>query len=306
MKTKSILALAALVSLTSPVLAHRFWVLPSATVLSGDEPWVTFDAAISNNLFFADHVAPPLEDFSATGPDGKPVELQNGAKGKYRTVFDIALTKPGTYKVGTLRETLMATWTEDGEAKNFRGNEAAFKEAGLDGKPGLTVTRNTSRVETFVTLGEPNDEVLKPTGKGLELVFDKTHPNDLFAGEKAVFALHFNGKPSAGTTVTIVKGDDRYRSEAGEVTVTTNDKGEFEFTWPEAGRFWLNTSVGEAGRPPGGPQGGPPPQGQARPQGAAAGERPAGGPQGGPPQGGGGGRGGARSSYTAVFEVLPE
>ena len=61
MNTKPLLALAALITLTSPALAHRFWILPSATVLSGDEPWVTFDAAVSNNLFFADHVAPPLE-----------------------------------------------------------------------------------------------------------------------------------------------------------------------------------------------------------------------------------------------------
>ena len=52
MNTKPLLALAALVTLSSPALAHRFWILPSSTVLSGEEPWVTFDAAVSNNLFF--------------------------------------------------------------------------------------------------------------------------------------------------------------------------------------------------------------------------------------------------------------
>ncbi len=35
----------------SPALAHRMWILPSSTVLSGMEAWATFDAAISNTLF---------------------------------------------------------------------------------------------------------------------------------------------------------------------------------------------------------------------------------------------------------------
>ncbi|MCW1883140.1 DUF4198 domain-containing protein [Luteolibacter flavescens] len=290
MNKKPILALAALVALSSPALAHRFWIVPSSTVLSGEQPWVTFDAAVSNNLFFPDHVAPAVEAFQATGPDGKEVTLQNGAKGKYRTVFDIALEKEGTYRVGTVREMILATWKEDGETKNFRGSAADFKAAALDGKPELSVTESYSRVETYVTRGEPNKEALKPTGKGLEVVFDQTHPNDLFAGEKSVFTLHLNGKPAAGVKVSIIKGDDRYRSEAGEIAATTNEKGEFEVTWPEAGRFWVNAAVG-GGRGPG--AGGPPQAGGQKPAGA-------------PAQGGGGGGGGARSGYTAVFEVLPE
>ena len=35
--------------------AHRAWMLPSATVLSGDEVWVTVDAAVSNDLFYFEH-----------------------------------------------------------------------------------------------------------------------------------------------------------------------------------------------------------------------------------------------------------
>jgi uncharacterized GH25 family protein len=301
MNTKPLLALAALVTLSSPALAHRFWILPSSTVLSGEEPWVTFDAAVSNNLFFADHVAPPLEAFKAIGPDGQPVELQNGSKGKYRTVFDLALTKEGTYKVATVREMILATWKEGEETKNFRGSEADFKAAALDGKPELKVTESYSRVETFVTRGEPTKDALKPTGKGLEVLFEQSHPNDLFAGEKATFVLHLNGKPAAGVKVSVIKGDDRYRSDIGEISPTTNDKGEFEITWPEAGRFWLNAAVGGgAPKAEGGPQGGAP-KAEGGPQGGAPKA------EGGPPKGAGGpGGAGPRSAYTAVFEVLPE
>jgi hypothetical protein len=37
------------------VSAHRLWLLPSSTVLSGDEGWVTVDAAVSNTLFVFEH-----------------------------------------------------------------------------------------------------------------------------------------------------------------------------------------------------------------------------------------------------------
>ena len=35
--------------------AHRAWMLPSATVLSGEDPWITVDAAVSNDLFYFEH-----------------------------------------------------------------------------------------------------------------------------------------------------------------------------------------------------------------------------------------------------------
>ncbi len=273
MKTtlKKSLGIAALLALTAvPASAHRFWIIPSTSVLSGDDQWVTFDAAISNNLFFANHVAAPLEAITVTGPDGKTVEKQNAQAGKIRSTFDIELTQPGTYKIATVREMFSAQWKEGTEVKRWRGPVADFAKQDLKGKPELKVFENHSRVETVVTSGEPSDAVLKPTGKGLELVVDKNHPNDLFAGEKAAFAFVLNGKPAAGLKVTLVKGDDRYRNEPGETVVTTDDKGAFELSFSEPGRYWLNATIeAEGGEFEGVPLG-------------------------------------RRVSYTATFEVLPE
>jgi hypothetical protein len=224
-----------------PAAAHRFWLLPSSTVLSGEKPWVTVDAAISNSLFFPDHRAPALEAISVTGPDGSPVPLQNGSVGKYRTTFDVELTQPGTYSIATVRSTLIATWEDNGETSTWRGDAESFAAQNLKDKPGVRVNRNDSRVETFVTAGEPTTP--KPSGKGLELLAGGNHPNDLFSGETVTLLLHGDGKPAANVEVTIVKGDDRYRNEAGETTVTTNEAGEFEFTFPEPGRYWLNATA---------------------------------------------------------------
>ena len=230
-------------------LAHRFWIIPSSSVLSGDKPWVTVDAAISNSLFFADHAAPSLESISVTGPDGMSVPLQNGCKGKYRTTFDLELTTPGTYKIGIVRGTVMASWDEDGETKRFRGSPEAFAQADLKDKTNLKVSRSESRVETFVTSGEPGEDALQPTGSGLELAIDKTHPNDLYAEEKASFVLLRDGKPAADVEVVLIKGDDRYRHDQGEIKLTTDQNGRFTCSFPEAGRYWLNANAsGEDGQ----------------------------------------------------------
>ncbi|RYD25468.1 MAG: DUF4198 domain-containing protein [Verrucomicrobiaceae bacterium] len=270
MKLRLLAASALLLLSVSPALAHRFWIIPSTSVLSGDDQWVTFDAAISNNLFFPNHHSAPLTGFTVTGPDGKAVEIQNGKEGRVRTTFDVQLTQPGTYKAATVRETLSAVWTENGEQKRWRGNAETFASEGIKDKPGVKVSRNVSRVETVVTSGEPSLGALKPTGKGLELVVDKNHPTDLVKGEKASFLLHFNGKPAANLKVTVVKGDDRYRNEAGETAVTTDAEGRFEVTFPETGRYWLNAvTEGEGAKVEGVPTT-------------------------------------SRSSYTMTFEVLPE
>ncbi len=273
MKTtlKKSLGIAALLALSAnPVLAHRFWIIPSTSVLSGENQWVTIDAAISNNLFFPNHVSAPLEAMTVTGPDGKPVEIQNGKQGKLRTTFDIELTQPGSYKIATVREMFSAQWKEGAEVKRWRGPVADFAKQELKGKPELKVFENHSRVETVVTSGEPSNVALKPTGKGLELVIGDNHPNDLYAGEKASFTLHLNGTPAANAKITLVKGDDRYRNEPGETVITTDAKGAFQVSFSEAGRYWLNaTQETEGGNFEGVPLG-------------------------------------RRVSYTTTFEVLPE
>lgn len=288
MKLRNALALALLLgTFAQPLYAHRTWIITSSSVLSGEAPWITVDAAVSNNLFFPDHVAPPLENYVVIGPDKSEVAVQNGNRGKYRTTFDVELAKPGTYKIQSARPTVSASWEENGERKTFRGNEADFKDQNIADKPGVTVNRSVNRVETFVTSGEPTKEALEPTGVGLELSFEKTHPNDLFAGEQVTFILLKDGKPASDVEVTIVKGDDRYRSEQGEEKIKSGADGSIEFIFPEAGRYWINTRVG-AGRGPGGPGAGGP---------AASG----------PAAGGAGGGGrGAGYSYTATFEVLPQ
>jgi uncharacterized GH25 family protein len=276
--------------------AHRGWIVPSFTVLSGDGAWVSVDAAISNELFYADHNPMRLDAVVVTAPDGSVDKIQNALTGKYRSTFDVQLAKPGTYKIGSATSSVMASWTQDGQVKRFRGSPDDFAKQVPAGAADLKTIKSFNRNETFVTRDAPTTTVFAPTGKGLELV-PVTHPNDLVAGEAATFKFLLDGKPAADLEVTLAPGNSRYRATPGDFKVKTGADGSFKVTFPEAGMYWLNATVrtGETGRGPGGPGGG------------------MGGPGGGM---GGGGAGGApapatplagngmSASYTATLEAL--
>ncbi|KAF1691163.1 DUF4198 domain-containing protein [Pseudoxanthomonas koreensis] len=243
--------------------AHKQWLLPSATVVAGNEPFVTVDAAVSNQLYYPDHVPMRLDNVTITAPDGSVLKPQNGSTGKYRSVFDVALAQQGTYRIANVNAGLSARWDT---AESLAAAAAATQGQGPGG-PGprggflrnatpedlatkvpkdaknLQVTEGVSRVETFVSNGSPSE--VKLTGKGLELL-PVTHPNDLFAGEEAKFKLMVDGKPAAGLEVEIVRGATRYRNAQEEISVKTGADGSFAVTWPEAGMYWLEASIEDA------------------------------------------------------------
>ena len=234
------LALAALLPITAS--AHKAWLLPSQTVIAGESPWITVDAAVSNDLFYFNHVPLRLDNVAIVAPDGSAVAAQNTATGKYRSVFDLELKQQGTYRIGVVNNYVTGRWEEDGKPKRWRGTAETFAaEVPKDAK-GLEVGQSVSRVETFVTNGSPNDTALKPSGVGLELV-PVTHPNDLFAGEEAKFRFQIDGKPAAGLAVEIIRGGTRYRNAQDEIKATTDGNGEFTVTWPEPGMYWLEAST---------------------------------------------------------------
>ena len=152
--------------------AHRAWLLPSATVLSGDDVWITVDAAVSNDLFYFEHF--PLRianlggptaqlpggrgrpaNLSITGPDGSAVPHHNGSMGRYRSTFDVHLTQKGTYKIAVTNTGVFARYKEDGRDKRWSGTLEAFAKEVPQNAEGLQATYMQSRNEVFVTSGKP-------------------------------------------------------------------------------------------------------------------------------------------------------
>ncbi len=245
---KSLAILAALATLALPMSAqaHRAWLAPTATVLSGTEAWVGFDAGMSNGVFIADHAAMNLAGLIITAPDGSTLSPENLHRARYRSSFDLRLTQPGTYRVANVIGGVIVSYKQGGEQKRWRGAEADMAANIPADATEVVATRSASRIETFVTLGEPSVTALAPTGEGMELV-PVSHPNDLVSGEAATFKLLRDGQPAAGLEVTIARGGTRYRDNPEEITVTTGADGAFTVTWPEPGMYWMNASVrGEA------------------------------------------------------------
>jgi uncharacterized GH25 family protein len=241
-KPLAILAALATLALPMSAQAHRAWLAPTSTVLSGTDAWVGFDAGMSNGVFIADHAAMNLDSLVITAPDGSTAQPENMMRARYRSTFDLHLTQPGTYKVANVMGGVVVSYKQDGATKRFRGTEATMAANIPADATEVTVSRSDSRVETFVTLGAPTTTALAPTGQGIELV-PVTHPNDLVAGEAATFKLIRDGQPAADMEVTVARGGTRYRDNPEEMTVPTRADGAYSVTWPEPGMYWINASV---------------------------------------------------------------
>ena len=83
--------------------AHNAWLLPSTTVLSKGDV-ITVDAAVSNDLFVANHNALRIDGLQITAPDGSMIKADNEAKLKqgFRSLY-------GTSVYGYLRDQRMET-----------------------------------------------------------------------------------------------------------------------------------------------------------------------------------------------------
>ena len=258
------LALGLSAFISTPAEAHRRWLLPSMTVFSGEKATASVDAASSNQLFVFEHNAMSLDNLKITGPDGQPVQPVIIGSGKLRSSFEVPLAAQGTYRIAVASEGLMGFYELNGQRQRWRGTKEEISKIPA-GATNVQISENSSRTETFVTLGAPNDTALKPTGRGLEMV-PVTSPSDLAAGEPAVVRFVLDGQPAADLKVELVEGGTRYRNADGAQELTTDAKGELTINVKEAGMYYLETSKSVEGKD---------------------------------------GQPGRRASYTAVLEFLP-
>ncbi len=226
--------------------AHRRWLLPSSTVLSGESETVTVGAAASNELFVFDPRPMPLDDLQITGPEGQQVDAEIIGSGAYRSVFDLSLPQQGTYRLALASNGMMGFYELNGERHRWRGTREQLSEIPSEAT-NVSVSENAYRTETFVTLGAPTETALQPTGVGLEMI-PVSHPNDLYVGETAQMRFVLDGEPVAGLEVEFIKGDTRYRDNAGIQTLTTDAEGLVTLSVDAPGMYYLEAAGGNEER----------------------------------------------------------
>ena len=235
--------LLALLATALPAHAHKLWLLPSHTSVSKPQ-WVSVDASISNEIFGFER-AYPVDNLEVTGPDGQPATVDNLLKGHIRSVFDVQLDQPGSYRIAIAKPGYFLMYQVDGDRQRARGMDADKLLAELpDNASEVTLMEVHNRLETVVTLGAPNRTALKPTGQGMEFEM-LTHPNDLYDGETAQWRILVDGKPAAGVEVELVPGGTRYRDQQNNWTVTSDNKGIVKITWPGPGRYYLEAATSD-------------------------------------------------------------
>ncbi|MCS7044522.1 MAG: DUF4198 domain-containing protein [Bryobacteraceae bacterium] len=243
--------LVAAVLLAPAAEAHRMWLLPSSTVLSGTEAWVTIDAAVSNTLFVFEHRPLRLDGIVIEGPGGRRLAPSNLHTGQFRSSFDLKLDAAGTYRISVVNRSVMASWKENGEIRRWRGSPEQMSGSVPSQAEGLQVSRMEMRVETYVTLGKPSRDVLRTAGAGLEIL-PETHPNDLVAGEEAVFVLVRDGAPAPGTELTVALGAGRHAEKPFEQKLVSGPDGRVRIRFPAPGYYWLQATAGEGNPQSGG------------------------------------------------------
>lgn len=268
MYKKTLLLAAVAFGLAAPVQAHNQWLKPSITVLSDTTQSVTVDAAASTIPFQANHAPLNVDGIQVMKPDGSAGVTENVARGRYRSVFDVKIDQPGTWRIGTASSNIGGSFKVDGEEWRIgrrrgpppqagaaqapagpagpAGGTPANMIASIDELPAgatdLALTETHSRNEFFVTAGNPTDTVYKPTGKGLEFV-PQVAPTDLVSDEPAQFQFLVDGQPAAGIKVDVIADGQRYNSETHALELTTDAQGMITVDWPIAGFYWLSAGL---------------------------------------------------------------
>ncbi len=239
-------------TLSQVVTAHERFIVPSHTVLSGDKTqYVTLISSISNDIFHPDRPlgnndkgidAGDLSNLfgqlnsELVSPTGN-TSLVEWQAFQRMSVSDVKVKQSGTYRIAIIQNDIaMTTFKKsDGSPGRIFGTNSELPKDVTD-----IVRRTTaSKVETFISVNEPNNIALKPTTKGLSLGVIY-HPNDLFSGENVSFKVFFNGLAlTKKSTVKLIKAGTRHRNSRDEQLLTINKQGIFSFTPDTAGFYFL-------------------------------------------------------------------
>lgn len=115
MLNKTLLLAAGSLAFAVPAQAHDAWFLPSVTVLSDTNQGITVDAAASSVPFVANHAPLNVDAVQVQAPDGTAGKIENVARGRYRSTFDVVIDKPGTWRIGTTMDSVMGRFKVNGE-----------------------------------------------------------------------------------------------------------------------------------------------------------------------------------------------
>lgn len=232
--------------------AHPVWMLPSEFNVSSDTAhWVTVDGTASHGVFSFDKPI-GLDNVTVYDPAGNPARIGPYYKGQRRSVFDLALSEVGTYKVELRNPPRYVTTYTIGKRNTERRIMANKQEAAAQvpaKAQGVTTYAMQNISAFYVTRNTPSDTVLKSSSKGLELQ-PLTHPSDVVVGEAARFRLTFDGQPLADRKVEVVGHGTQWRDGRQQQGLVSDQDGVVAFTPAKRGPHLLSANIEQVSRSP--------------------------------------------------------
>ena len=184
-----------------PVYGHQQWILPNFFYTNRESPWLGIEHTSGDQRFVSGHGLGTL--VSIIHPEGWRMGRPSSIfVGQTRTVGEIKLREPGTYRIETDSP---ARYVAEIEVDGERTWVGKSKDQ-LPGKKIIQSTHRWSQTTTFVTVKEYTQGVLKATGAFLEIV-PVTHPNKIFVEKPFVVRVLSRGQLSSGSKGASLLGD---------------------------------------------------------------------------------------------------
>ena len=218
----------------TPVFGHQQWILPNFFYTNRESPWLGIEHTSGNRRFVSGQGSGTL--LSVIHPEGWHIGPSSTYVGQTRTVAEMELTEPGTYRIETDRP---VQYVAEIEVNGKRTWVSKSKDQ-LPGKRIIQSTHRWSQTTTFVTVKKYTKRVLEATGAFLEIV-PITHPNKIFVGKPFVVHVLSRGELVPGQEVQAYSEVDSGH-DTPLVTVT-NANGECELIFPSPGMYLLTARL---------------------------------------------------------------
>jgi hypothetical protein len=215
----------------TPCAAHQKWLWPNFFVAEKGPVWLSFDVTWSDRPFTAESGvgAQPL---SIVDPSGRRQTASSVFVGKTKSVVEMELTAPGTYRLEAIDPLTYWTQVEDnGQTKWLKKPKNEVTAASIK-RSDLYWTKAAA----YVTLGEPTPVPPDDDSEPLDLRLEP-HPNRVTAGQALKLEVSSFGKPLPRAEVKVY-APGTVGHEPSSVIICGDD-GSGTFTPDEAGRFLL-------------------------------------------------------------------
>ena len=221
----------------TPIFGHEQQqqqrILPNFFYTNRESPWLGIEHTWDNQRFSEYGLATLLWIIHPKGWLGRPSSI---FVGQTRTVGEIELREPGTYRIETDHPVQYVTEFEVNGKKRWVGKS----KDQLPGKKILQSAHRWSQTTTFVTVKKYTKPVLEPTGAFLEIV-PVTHPNKIFVGKPFVVQVLSRGQSVTGQHVHAYSEMDS--GHDATLAAVTDADGECELIFPSPGKYLLTVNL---------------------------------------------------------------